>query len=312
MARDGLVSAALYGDARMDAARLVLANLADAVRHGVVARNYTCAESWRRRNGLWQVEARDTLTGERFHIGARKLVDATGPWQRGLRLVRGSHLVYPRLTASENAIAHFEESGRIVFVIPWDGEFSLVGTTDVDHHAGPDEVHISAEEREYLARQVRRLFPAAAAVHPISAFSALRPLAAPEGGSAASATREHRIWNDAHGILRIAGGKFTTYRLMSEQAADLVCREVAPALEAVHLTARRRLDEIPRGAGSPVAFAVEHEMARRLDDVLLISTHIGYEHPETIPVYAAEMAALLGWNEPEKIAEMERVAKIVN
>lgn len=309
---EGLRSAALFHDAQVDAARLVLENVLDAARLGAEVRNYTAAESWRREGSVWRVEARDTLTGERLTFHARKLVDATGPWQSGLRLVRGSHLIFPRLTAGENAIAYFEASGRILFVIPWGDKLSLVGTTDVDHQDGPDSVRISAGEFRYLRSQAEHLFPGRTK-RPVSAFSSLRPLAAPMSGSASAATREHRIWNDADGVLRISGGKYTTYRAMAEEAADMVTAGIAPALREVHLTARTPLVETPRGGLSPVRFAVEKEMARRLSDYLLVSTRIGYErewtHDALLP-FAEDMGALLEWTAAERSRQVQQVLQL--
>ncbi len=172
---------------------------------------------------------------------ARKLVDARGAWSDGdsLRLVRGSHIVIPRVSDGDHAIAHFEPDGRIIFLIPWGSrnQLTLVGTTDEEHQEGPEHVHITEPERDYLLGIVRKLFPGRAPVQPISAFSSLRPLIRKRQGSPTSATREHRIWNSEDGILHIAGGKYTTYRLMSEEASDLVCQEIAPQLAHLHVTA---------------------------------------------------------------------------
>src|SRR5205823_1302827 len=145
----------------------------------------------------------------------------------------------PRVNASDHAIAYFEESGRIVFIIPWGShrQLSLVGTTDRDHSTGPDDVHITRDEIDYLTGIVRRLFPQAADTPPISAYSSLRPLVRDDSSSPTKTSREHRIWNSADGVLHIAGGKYTTYRAMSEEAADLVAKEVAPEMSKLHLTA---------------------------------------------------------------------------
>jgi glycerol-3-phosphate dehydrogenase len=218
LARQGLTHGAIFYDCQVGSARFVLENIWDAARLGAAMVNYTRAT--RQAGGA---TVTDTLSGESFPVRAQSIVDATGAWEPGLRLVRGSHIVIPRVNASQNAIAYFEESGRIVFVIPWGGlrELSLVGTTDVDHTGGPDHVHISAEETAYLLGIVRRLFPSARDTEPISTFSSLRPLV-PAAGSATKASREHRIWKAEDGVVRVAGGKFTTYRAMSEEAADLL------------------------------------------------------------------------------------------
>jgi glycerol-3-phosphate dehydrogenase len=306
----GLAGGAVFFDARMQAARLVLENVFDAARRGAIARNYSQAAARKREAGLWRVEVRDTLNGETFTVRARKLVDTTGPWQgSGLRLVRGSHLVFPRLTESPHAIAHFEPSGRILFVVPFGegAEWSLVGTTDVDHCGGPDRVRISHDEASYLHRAVSRVLPGAARVRPVAAFSALRPLIGRNSGSATAVSREHRIWNDAEGVLHVAGGKYTTYRAMSEQAADLLARELAPPLESLRPT-RSTPFVVTERTGTPAGFAMESEMARRLSDVLLISTSAGYQGDTRARGEAlGEMSDRLGWDADRRREELEEL-----
>jgi glycerol-3-phosphate dehydrogenase len=242
----GLTGAMEFYDAQVRSARLVLENIFEAIRNGAVCANYVRAESHARDSeGLWRVQLRDSISGETFEARARALIDSTGPWAQDPRprLVRGSHIVMPRLNASSRAIAHFEDDGRIIFIIPWGerGERTLIGTTDVDHDGSPDDVHISDEETRYLRSIAARIFPASAKLEPVATFSSLRPLLV-SPGSATKATREHHIYRDAQGIIRITGGKYTTYRAMSEEAADLVTADVAPGLREVHLTARTALN----------------------------------------------------------------------
>jgi len=316
LAPDFRCALAFY-DARVQSARFVLANVFDAVRNGVAAANYVKAEHWERSGDGWRVTLFDALSGRRFEARARKLIDAMGPWSTvsGLRLVRGSHIVLPRLAEGERAIAWFEPSGRIVFVIPWGetGGLSLVGTTDVDHHAGPDDVSISRAETEYLLEVARALFPAAKALEPISAFSALRGLLRQESKTAAGTSREHRIWNSPDGVLHVAGGKYTTYRRMSEQAADLAAREIAPALAGVHPTRSEPLAvEIP--VDDSLAGRIEHaaarEMAQHLSDLMFVSTYWGWERrwdAGSLAPYARELGRHLGWNERRQREEVEAV-----
>lgn len=238
--RQQLVSASLFYDCRVHSARLVLENVVEAVENGVVAANYTSVVDLKP-GPPWTVTLEDSITGVRTTCRARKVVDATGAWSRqeGLRLVRGSHLIVPRLTRSEYAISYFERNGRIIFVIPWGsrGDLSLVGTTDIDHHTGPDDVRVSGEEVEYLMRIIHEVFPDAGDVPLISAYSSLRPLVREESANATSTSRAHKIWDTGDGMVRIAGGKYTTYRQMSEEAADLAVKDIAPELASVHLTA---------------------------------------------------------------------------
>jgi len=149
--RDHLSAAAVFYDAGIPSARFVVENVLDAVAHGAIAANYVHAASWEKgADGAWRVQCDDTLSGERFEVRARKLVDARGAWSDAgnLRLVRGSHISVPRVNAGDHAIAHFEPNGRIVFFIPWGSrhQLTLIGTTDEDHTAGPDHVGISSDE----------------------------------------------------------------------------------------------------------------------------------------------------------------------
>jgi glycerol-3-phosphate dehydrogenase len=245
LAVPGMTGAAEYYDAEVRSARVVLENVFEAIANGAACANYVAVESHQRDGEIWRVRLRERIGGETFETRAKDLVDATGPWAHdpAPRLVRGSHIILPRLNASDHAIAYFEESGRIIFFIPW-GERrdrTLIGTTDVDHTSSPDDVHISPEEVRYLRDIAARVFPASAQMQPVAAFSSLRPLLA-SSGSATRATREHHIFRDPGGIVRITGGKFTTYRLMSEEAADLIASAIAPALRQVHPTAETPLN----------------------------------------------------------------------
>jgi glycerol-3-phosphate dehydrogenase len=304
LTRAGLTSAALFYDGAVHSARLVVENVLDAIAHGAFAANYVRAVAWQRGSaGNWMVECEDMLDGGRFELEARKLVDARGAWMDGgaLRLVRGSHIVIPRIGSADHAIAHFEPSGRIVFLIPWgeQKQLTLVGTTDEDHAGSPDEVQISSVEREYLLGVVRKLFPGHGDVEPISTFSSLRPLVR-DDGSATKVSRDHKIWNSPDGVLHIAGGKYTTYRLMSEEAADLVCHEVAPQLASVHRTAITPFPRVQRTIGDA--------MEQHLSDYMFYSTYLGYERlwdAESLMPYARALGVLRNWDQQRVQAEVD-------
>lgn len=307
LTRNGLSAGALFYDCAIPSARFVVENILDAVARGALAVNYLRAEAWERcgTEGHWRVRCVDGLSREQFEIEARKLVDARGAWSNAdsLRLVRGSHIVIPRVNASDHAIAHFEPDGRIIFVIPWGSrnQLTLVGTTDEDHRGSPDQVSISREETNYLLGIVNKLFPQRSDLTPISTFSSLRPLVR-AAGSATRASRDHRIWNASDGVLHIAGGKYTTYRRMSEEAADLVCREIAPELEAVHLTAHAPF--------APVERAIGDQLEEHLEDYLFVSTYLGYEQHwdrESLLALAQALAAKRGWDETRVDVEVNAI-----
>jgi glycerol-3-phosphate dehydrogenase len=366
LAAEGLHSAAIFYDCRVNAARGVLENVFDAARAGVIVANYAEASEPRRRGDRFEIDIHDRLGGSTFPIETRRVADARGPWAGNSRLVRGSHIIVPRLNASDDAIAYFGGDGRIIFVIPWGEEhrLSLVGTTDVDHTGSADEVGISADEVRYLLAIVRRLFPASGDVTPIAAYSSLRPLAAAESGSATAATREHRIWIE-DGIVRIVGGKYTTYRSMSEEAVDVLAGEAAPQLAGKSETTGRALGgnsidafraltgsaaqladkagvaeaqvrglirshglqanhvlsllpaEEPMGLtriqAAVIAYAVRHEMAKRLADLLFVSTYWGHERQptrENLTGPARAMGDLAGWDDDRVRQEIDLVCRI--
>ena len=217
--------------------------------------------------------------------------------------MRGSHLIFPRIQQGDEAIAYFDEQGRIVFLIPWgeNRDLTLVGTTDVDHTGGPDDVHISTGEAEYLKSIVHRLFPAYTQ-EPVASYSSLRPLIQADGRSATSTSREHSIRQTPDGVLHISGGKYTTYRLMSEELVDLLLGEMKPGRDFPCKTAATPLDIVtpPKEPLARVRMAVEREFARKLPDLLHVSTYWGYERPQSrewIQLLAREMGALLEWSE---------------
>ncbi len=346
-----LVSAAVFWDARVHSARFVLENLFEAEANGSVLMNYLEAVEFSQKDDEWTVSVKDALDGSTFTVKARRLVNTTGPWagevwpaENSLRLVRGSHIILPRLNKSDNAIAYFEENGRIIFFIPWGSkkDLTLIGTTDVDHNGSPDQVRISAEETEYLLKIAADIFPESKGMQPIATYSALRPLVQSGGSSATSTSREHRIWASADGVVHVAGGKYTTYRSMSEEAADLAApaelREVHPtakvplngnskaaiaALKAKHdpdvvmaygVRAPRVLERAAKLGSidkAQIEEAVECEWVERLPDLLHVSTYWGYERPwdqAALRELAGEMGRRLGWSASRMEEEATQVA----
>jgi glycerol-3-phosphate dehydrogenase len=299
-----------FWDCEVNSARLVLENLLDAEFRGACLANYMGVAAQGR-----EIEATDHLTGERFPIRARRIVDATGAWSAGgpLRLVRGSHLIFPKIQSGPEAISYFDEDGRIIFLIPWgeNDDLTLVGTTDVDHSGSPDSVHISPEEAEYLTGVVRRLYPEYRE-KPISSYSALRPLIAEEGRSATSTSREHRIWETSDGVLHIAGGKYTTYREMGEELVDTLLREIAPGRDLPCRTGQTPIPiaSPPLDPASRTRMAVEREYARRLEDVIYVSSYQGYERPleaDWLLPIALAMGEMLEWESAQVHEELQRV-----
>jgi glycerol-3-phosphate dehydrogenase len=225
----------IYSDAWVDDARLVILNLISAQQKGATILARTRLLQARREQGLWHC---DLLSGGRIvTVTSRALVNAGGPWvgeverlagasqegrQATVRLVRGSHLVLPRLYEGEHAYILQNDDRRIVFMIPYEGRYTLVGTTDVAQSSMADGAAISAEEEQYLLRAVNRyLNTAAHASDIVWRYAGVRPLYDDEAGDPSAVTRDYTLVLDDQEklpLLSIYGGKITTYRRLAEAA----------------------------------------------------------------------------------------------
>lgn len=223
-----------YSDCWVDDARMVVINAIDASERGATVGIGWSLESARRDGALWHVEVKSQTAGRRM-VRARALINAAGPWvqevlgrtgakaNRGLRLVKGSHIVVPRLYAGEQAYTLQGGDGRVVFAIPYEQAFTLVGTTDIPYESDPALVQASDEEISYLcgvlAQYVRpRVQPDQVVWH----YSGVRPLYDDGGVSASTVTRDYVFDLDAPPdgapVLSVFGGKLTTYRRLAEHA----------------------------------------------------------------------------------------------
>jgi glycerol-3-phosphate dehydrogenase len=224
-----------YSDCWVDDARLVVLNAMTAREHGAHVHTRTRCISAQRRHGLWHLHL-ERADGSRLSIRSRALVNACGPWvsrfiedelkqrsPRQIRLVQGSHIVVPRLYEGEQAYILQNEDRRIVFVIPWLGEFSLIGTTDREYLGDPARVTIGDEEIEYLLTVVNLHFKRQIYRTDIRhSYSGVRPLQEDESDDPAAVTRDYYLeLSDQAGntpVLSVFGGKLTTYRKLAEAA----------------------------------------------------------------------------------------------
>lgn len=227
-----------YSDCWVDDARLVLANAQMVEKKGGEVKTRTRATAARRENGLWIVEAEDIDTGEKFSWKARGLVNATGPWVKqffddgmhlpspyGIRLIKGSHIVVPRVHTQKQAYILQNEDKRIVFVIPWMDEFSIIGTTDVEYKGDPKNVEIDESEVNYLLKVYNAHFrKQLSRADVVWTYSGVRPLCDDESDSPQAITRDYTL--DIHDVdgqaplLSVFGGKLTTYRKLAEHALE--------------------------------------------------------------------------------------------
>ncbi|WBG62546.1 glycerol-3-phosphate dehydrogenase [Pseudomonas citronellolis] len=241
-----------YADCSVDDARLVVLNAMAARERGAHVHPRTRCVSARRSKGLWHLHL-ERDDGSLYSIRARALVNAAGPWvaqflrddlrQRppyGIRLIQGSHLVVPRLYEGEQAYILQNEDRRIVFVIPYLGRFTLIGTTDREYLGDPAKVQISDEETGYLLAVVNAHFKRQLHREDILwSFSGVRPLCDDESDEPSAVTRDYTLaLQGAPGeapLLSVFGGKLTTYRKLAEAAlAELAptFRRLGPAWTA--------------------------------------------------------------------------------
>jgi len=245
-----------YSDGWVDDARLVVHCALFAQQHGADIMPRTKVVDAKRIDQFWHVEIQDQLSGERRHIVAKALVNAAGPWvsklfgealhtpaPKEIRMVKGSHMVVPKIYDHDEAYILQNEDNRIVFVIPYEGDFSLIGTTDVDYTGDPKKASISAEEVDYLLGVVnahfkKQLTPA----DMVWSYSGVRPLMDDEGGSAQKASRDYTFEVEAPAgaapLLSVFGGKITTYRKLAEAATNAVCKFFPMAIGPWTKTAR--------------------------------------------------------------------------
>jgi len=244
LAVEGLRGAGSYADCQMDDARLCLANILQAVQFGACCGNYVKLLVLEQVKGrLCGAAVEDLRTGHQFDVRAAVIVNAAGPWADAVRRMsdrtaaprlaptKGIHLVVPRLTTQPLFVQHRDR--RMIFVLPWGGDYSLIGTTESSHIADLDALRATAFEVDYLLEAVNRvLLPASRlqASDVVATFAGARPLLA-FAGSSTRASREHRLDVDERGLISVLGGKYTTYRLMAQQTLDLIGGGLRPTPE---------------------------------------------------------------------------------
>jgi glycerol-3-phosphate dehydrogenase len=232
----GLDHGFAYSDCWVDDSRLVVLNAADAARRGAIIRTRTRLVSAIVREGHWHARCQDLRSGAPVEIEARALINAAGPWveqvlrtlpgvavESQVRLVKGSHIVAPRLYEGEHAFMLQHPDGRIVFTIPYERHYTLVGTTDVPFEGDPATARISEDEIRYLCETVNRYFRTHLSAQDVRwAYAGVRPLLEDESSNAAKVTRDYRLELDRTGdggvLLSVFGGKITTYRRLAEMA----------------------------------------------------------------------------------------------
>lgn len=246
-----------YSDCWVEDSRLVVLNARDAAERGASILPRTKVTGARRQGDHWLVST-ESADGTRAETSARALVNAAGPWvadvlnaivssnrPAAVRLVQGSHIVVPRLFEHERCYIFQNADDRIIFAIPYEGDLTLIGTTDKDYDGDPAKVAASAEEIAYLCAAASEYFrkeikPADV----IWTYSGVRPLYDDGASKAQEATRDYVLTLDEPAgsapLLSVFGGKITTSRRLAEAAVEKLAAAV-PALRAPPWTADARL-----------------------------------------------------------------------
>ncbi len=233
-----------YSDGWVDDARLVVLNARDAADRGADIMSRAKVVSVRREGGLWNVDVKDNATGTVKTVQARMLVNASGPWVdkvlsnaagknqvHNVRLVQGSHIIVKKKFNDPRAYFFQNPDNRIIFAIPYETDFTLIGTTDRDYQGDPADVKISGEETDYLCNAASEYFAEPVTKDDIVwTYSAVRPLFDDGASSAQEATRDYvlKLENTSGEapLLNVFGGKLTTYRRLAEHALEKVAEAI--------------------------------------------------------------------------------------
>lgn len=226
----------VYSDCWVDDSRLVILNAMDAANRGAIIRTRTRFHGANASGGRWHAQLIDQRSGSPTIITARALVNAAGPWVEDVlrrvpsahndsqvRLIKGSHIIVSRLYQGDHAFLLQHPDGRVVFTIPYEQEFTLIGTTDVPYERDPASVAITREEIDYLCETVNGYFLRQITAEDVKwSYAGVRPLHDDAEAKASEVTRDYKLElaDTSHlpPLLSVFGGKITTYRRLAEMA----------------------------------------------------------------------------------------------
>ena len=226
-----------YFDCKVDDARLVVANALQARQQGATILTRTACQSAVSQGGLWHVELKDSNTGHCQQYRSKVLINATGPWAQSfiegplkqespqnIRLVKGSHFIVKRMYPGQQAYLLQNDDDRVVFVIPFGTDFTLVGTTDTEYSGDPAVVEMDDEEEAYLLHAINDCFTRQLdSADILWRYAGVRPLCDDDSAKASDISRDYILElglgdDDSAPLLSIFGGKITTYRKLAETA----------------------------------------------------------------------------------------------
>lgn len=234
--KDDITQGFEYSDCWVDDARLVVTNALSAQQNGAIIFARTRCTSAKRIDGQWKIQLEDQITKEIHEITAKALVNAAGPWVSsfietkleqkapyGIRMIKGSHIVVPKLYQHANAFIMQNTDKRIVFAIPYREHYTLLGTTDVEYKGDPNDVAITEEETHYILKVANDHFKKTLSpADVVWSYSGVRPLLEDESSDPSAVTRDYTLHlndqNHKAPLLSIFGGKITTYRKLALSA----------------------------------------------------------------------------------------------
>ncbi|WWP00144.1 MAG: glycerol-3-phosphate dehydrogenase [Candidatus Dasytiphilus stammeri] len=227
-----------YSDCWVDDARLVVLNAQEVIRQGSEVRTRFRVIEARRENALWYVTGKNSDNGQSITWRSKGLVNATGPWVNivfdkvlhlpyvyKVRLIKGSHIVVPKVHSQKYAYILQSEDHRVVFVIPWMEQFSIIGTTEVEYQGDPHKAVISDKEVMYLLEVCNNFFKKKLFKEDVIwSYCGVRPLYDDKSNSPQTITRQYTLdlhdMNGSTPLLSVFGGKLTTYRKLAEEALN--------------------------------------------------------------------------------------------
>lgn len=236
--KDGLKGAGFYVEYKTDDARLTLDVMKKAVEYGALSTNYAKVVDfiYNEHGAIVGAKVEDTVSGDQYHVKAKKIVNAGGPWVDELReidgskkgktlqLTKGVHLVFDQSVFPLKQAIYFDSpDGRMIFAIPRDGK-TYVGTTDTEYSDEIAHPTVKEADRDYILDAIHMMFPTVevTASDVESSWAGVRPLIHEDGKDPSEISRKDEIFISDSGLISMAGGKLTGYRKMSQQAVDLV------------------------------------------------------------------------------------------
>lgn len=304
-----LIGVAEYYDGKMDDARLGIETAIQAHAFGTQFLTYATVTAIDSRTRTVDVDRE----GHCVRFTPKVIVNAAGPWADSilrmagpnnsplLRMTKGSHITTKPIVSNHALLISAASDNRVIFVIPHEG-YTLIGTTDTPYSGDPSSAEADASDIRYLVDEVRRVCDVQLQPDDIySSFAGIRPLVASTADTPAAISRDHRFIDHGNGMFTMTGGKYTTFRSMSEDAAKAICRVLGQPFRQstteLKLPYRPPLTWPPQSIRTNVHTAIGEEFASQLLDIMRRRSDLFFKHGnglDKVDLIATEMATFLG------------------